>query len=86
MSITGAAEAISTSPQNATNFLRSNVLKALHTSGHTPQNPEQIEVVSEEQVEGQTRITAVPTQCPARPTALANRGRFIRIGRGLRRV
>ncbi|MBD2115245.1 MULTISPECIES: hypothetical protein [Cyanophyceae] len=61
MSITGIAEAIGTSQQNATNFLRSNALKALQASGYTPQTSEQIEVESsEEQVRGQTRITAVP--------------------------
>jgi len=60
MSITGAAEAIGTSQQNATNFLRSNALKALQASGYTPQTSEQIEVESEGQVRGQTRITAVP--------------------------
>jgi hypothetical protein len=59
MSITGAAEAIGTSQQNATNFLRSKALQALQASGYTPQTSEQIEVESEEQVRGQTRITAV---------------------------
>ena len=37
MSITGIAEAIGTSQQNATNFLRSNALKALQVSSYTPQ-------------------------------------------------
>ena len=61
MSITGIAEAIGTSQQNATNFLRSNALKALQAGGYTPQTSEQIEVESsEEQLRGQTRITAVP--------------------------
>ncbi|MBD1914437.1 MULTISPECIES: hypothetical protein [Cyanophyceae] len=60
MSITGIAEAIGTSQQNASNFLRSNALKALQTSGYTPQTSEQIEVESEGQIRGQTRITAVP--------------------------
>ena len=60
MSITGIAEAIGTSQQNATNFLRSNALKALQASGYTPQTSEQIEVESEGQARGQTRITAVP--------------------------
>lgn len=60
MSITGIAEAIGTSQQNATNFLRSNALKALQAGGYTPQTSEQIEVESEGQGRGQTRITAVP--------------------------
>ena len=60
MSITSAAEAIGTSQQNATNFLRSNALKALQASGYTPQTSEQIEVESEGQIRGQTRITALP--------------------------
>ncbi len=60
MSITGVAVAIGTSQQNATNFLRSNALKALQASGYTPQTSEQIEIDPEGQVRGQTRITAVP--------------------------
>lgn len=59
MSITGAATAVETSQQNATNFLRSKALKALQGSGYTPQSSEQIEVDATGQGRGQTRITAL---------------------------
>ena len=60
MSITSAATAVDTSQQNATNFLRSKALKALQSSGYTPQSSEQIEVDATGQGRGQTRITALP--------------------------
>lgn len=60
MSITSAAEAIETSQQNATNFLRSKAFKALQGEGYTPQSSEKIEVEAEDQARGQTRITALP--------------------------
>lgn len=57
MSQAQAAEAIGTSKQNASNFLRSKTLKSLLGEGYTHQTSE---VEPAGQVRGQTRIQAIP--------------------------
>lgn len=60
MSQAQAAECIGTTPQNASNFLRSKAFKALQGTESTDQVLEIIEVESSDQVTGGTRINAVP--------------------------
>jgi hypothetical protein len=60
MSQAGAAECIGTTPQNASNFLRSKAFKALRSRESTDQGFESIEVDSGQQSTGGTRINAVP--------------------------
>ena len=59
MSQAGAAECIGTTPQNASNFLRSKAFKALQSGESTDQTFEVIEVESSQQATGGTRINAV---------------------------
>ena len=59
MSITGAAESVSLTVSNASDFLRSKAIKALLGSDSTPRISE-VEVESEGQMTGQTRIRALP--------------------------
>lgn len=59
MSITSAASAVNLKVQNASDFLRSKAAKRLLGKGYTPQK-NQIEVEPNEQIRGQTRITALP--------------------------
>jgi hypothetical protein len=60
MSQAQVAECIGTTPQNASNFLRSKAFKALRGGGSTDQSFETIEVESSQQATGGTRINAVP--------------------------
>ncbi len=60
MSQQQAAECIDTSPQNASNFLRSKAFKALQEEGSTDQTFPPIEVESSQQATGGTRINALP--------------------------
>jgi hypothetical protein len=59
MSITGAAESVSSTVSNASDFLRSKAIKALLGDDSTPRISD-IEVESTEQITGQTRIRALP--------------------------
>ena len=60
MSQVQVAECIGTTPQNASNFLRSKAFKALRGGESTDQSFETIEVESSQQTTGGTRINAVP--------------------------
>ncbi len=60
MSQAQAAECIGTTAQNASNFLRSKVFKALRGEESTDQGFETIDVESSQQSTGGTRINAVP--------------------------
>lgn len=60
MSQAQVAECIGTTPQNASNFLRSKAFKALWGGESTDQSFETIEVESSQQATGGTRINAVP--------------------------
>lgn len=60
MSQAQAAECIGTTPQNASNFLRSKAFKALQGTESTDQSFGAIEVESSQQVTGGTRINALP--------------------------
>ncbi|WOD37346.1 hypothetical protein [Nodosilinea sp. E11] len=60
MSQAQIAECIGTTPQNASNFLRSKAFKALRGRESTDQSFESIEVESAQQTTGGTRINAVP--------------------------
>ncbi|MGB3312102.1 MAG: hypothetical protein WBG32_04205 [Nodosilinea sp.] len=60
MSQAQTAECIGTTPQNASNFLRSKAFKALRGKESTDQSFESIEVESAQQTTGGTRINAVP--------------------------
>ena len=60
MSQAQVAECIGTTPQNASNFLRSKAFKALRGGESTDQSFETIEVESSQQATGGTRINAVP--------------------------
>jgi hypothetical protein len=59
MSITGAAESVSLTVSNASDFLRSKAIKGLLGSDSTPRISE-VEVESAGQMTGQTRIRALP--------------------------
>ncbi|MEA5448547.1 hypothetical protein VB780_08230 [Leptolyngbya sp. CCNP1308] len=59
MSITGAAESVSLTVSNASDFLRSKAIKALLGNDSTPRISE-VEVESNDQLTGQTRIRALP--------------------------
>ena len=59
MSITGAAEAVSLTVSNASDFLRSKAIKALLGNDSTPRISE-VEVEPTGQLTGQTRIRALP--------------------------
>lgn len=60
MSQAQVAECIGTTPQNASNFLRSKAFKALRGGESTDHSFETIEVESSQQATGGTRINAVP--------------------------
>jgi len=62
MSLLQAAEQIETSPQNATNFLRSKAIKSLLGEDYTDQEIENVQVVSQGQLRGGARIKAVPLE------------------------
>ena len=59
MSITGAAESVSLTVSNASDFLRSKAIKALLGNDSTPRISD-VEVESADQLTGQTRIRALP--------------------------
>ena len=62
MSQAGAAAAIADAPVYALRFLRSNDSKALLGESYTDYSPDEIEVESDTQVRGQTRINALPLE------------------------
>lgn len=62
MSQLQAAECIGTTPQNASNFLRSKAFKALQGAESTDQSFGTIEVESSQQATGGTRINALPLE------------------------